>query len=76
MGRILFTIKFEIDPNFKTKPKAIISEVEINNSIKPKERASHCCVVYKDQYLIITGGESQNQKPLDDIWLYDVCFWL
>jgi len=52
----LFTIKFEIDPIFKTKPKAIIEEIEITNSIKPKERASHCCVVYKDLYLIITGG--------------------
>ena len=71
-GNELFTIKFEIDPNFKTKPKAIISEIEINNSIKPKERASHCCVVYKDQYLIITGGETENQEPLDDIWLYDL----
>ena len=50
----LFTIKFEIDPNFKSNPKAIISEVEINDSIKPKVRASHCCVVHKDQYLIIT----------------------
>ena len=71
-GNELFTIKFEIDPNFKIKPKAIISEIEINNSIKPKERASHCCVVYKDQYLIITGGETENQEPLDDIWLYDL----
>ena len=68
----LFTIKFEIDSSFKTKPKAIVSEVEINNSIKPKERASHCCVLYKDQYLIITGGEAQNKEPLDDIWLYDI----
>ena len=68
----LFTIKFEIDSSFKTKPKAIVSEVEINNSIKPKERASHCCVVYKDQYLIITGGEAQNKEPLDDIWLFDI----
>ena len=68
----LFTIKFEIDSSFKTKPKAIVSEVEISNSIKPKERASHCCVVYKDQYLIITGGEAQNKEPLDDIWLFDI----
>ena len=68
----LFTIKFEIDPIFKTKPKAIIEEIEITNSIKPKERASHCCVVYKDLYLIITGGEGPNKEPLDDIWLYDL----
>ena len=68
----LFTIKFEIDPILKTKPKAIISEVIINNNIKPKERASHSCVVYKDLYLIITGGEAQDKKPLDDIWLYDI----
>ena len=68
----LFTVKFEIDPTFKNKPKAIISEVEINNSIKPKERASHCCVVYKEQYLIITGGEAQDKEPLDDIWLFDI----
>ena len=68
----LFTIKFEIDSSFKTKPKAIVSEVEISNSIKPKERASHCCVVYKDQYLLITGGEAQNKEPLDDIWLFDI----
>ena len=64
----LFTIKFEIEP----KPKAIISEVIITNNIKPKERASHSCVVYKDLYLIITGGEAPNKEPLDDIWLYDI----
>ena len=68
----LFTITFDIDPIFKNKPKAIISLVEINNSIKPPERTSHCCVAYKDLYLIITGGEGQDQKPLDDIWIYDI----
>ena len=68
----LFTIKFEIDPSFKSKPKAIVAEIAINSPIKPKERASHCCVVYKDQYLIITGGESKKMEPLDDIWLFDI----
>ena len=68
----LFTITFDIDQTFKNKPKAIISLIEINNSIKPKERASHCCVAYKDQYLIITGGEDQKKQPLDDIWLFDI----
>ena len=68
----LFTITFDIDFTFKNKPKAIISLVEINNSIKPQERTGHCCVAYKDQFLIITGGEAQNKNPLNDIWLYDI----
>ena len=68
----LLTITFDIDPTFKSKPKATISLIEINNSTKPQERTSHSCVVYKDQYLIITGGEAQDKKPLDDIWLYDI----
>ena len=73
----LLSIKFVIDSTFQTNPKAIISEIVINNSIKPRERASHSCVLYKDQYLIITGGEDQNKEPLDDIWLFDInkiCF--
>lgn len=65
---------FSIPDNLnEEKPKAIIAKVEINkNSIKPRVRASQTCVGYKDQYLIIIGGESKTQEPLDDIWLYDI----
>ena len=69
----LFTMEFVIlNDNSKTKPKAIISPVEINGNIKPRERASQSCVVYKDQYLIIIGGEGTNKEPLNDIWLFDL----
>ena len=71
----LFTLKFEIPDNLKNgqKPKAIISNVEINNNnLRPKVRASQTCVGYKDQYLIIIGGEGKNQIPLDDIWIFDL----
>ena len=70
----LFTVEFEIPDNIdEKKPKAIISLVEINkNNLKPKVRASQTCATYKDQYLIIIGGESKTQEPLDDIWLYDI----
>ena len=68
----LFMLKFNISDNLKIKPKAIISLVEISNKIKPKERASHCCTVYKEQYLIISGGESKKKEPLDDIWIFDL----
>ena len=73
----LFTLKFEI-PDLKElknhkKPKAIISKVEINNNnLKPKVRASQTCVGYKNQYLIIIGGEGKTQLPLDDIWIFDL----
>ena len=74
----LFTLRFEIpdnlkDPKNNKKPKAIISNVEINNNnLRPKVRASQTCVGYKDQYLIIIGGEGKTQIPLDDIWLFDL----
>ena len=70
----LFTVDFSIPDNLnEEKPKAIITKVEITkNSIKPRVRASQTCVGYKDQYLIIIGGESKTQEPLDDIWLYDI----
>ena len=58
----LFTIKFNIDESLKNKPKAIITPVEISNNIKPKERASQSCVAYKDQFLIITGGEGKKKS--------------
>ena len=73
----LFSLKFEI-PDLKElknhkKPKAIISNVEINNnSLRPKVRASQTCVGYKNQYLIIIGGEGKTQLPLDDIWIFDL----
>ena len=74
----LFTLKFDIpdnlnDPKNTKKPKAIIANVEINNNnLRPKVRASQTCVGYKDQYLIIIGGEGKTQIPLDDIWLFDL----
>jgi hypothetical protein len=70
----LFMVKFDIPENIKEqKPKAIIEKVEVNkNSLKPNVRASQTCVGYKDQYLIIIGGESKTQEPLDDIWLFDL----
>ena len=70
----LFTVKFDIPENIKEqKPKAIIEKVEVNkSSLKPNVRASQTCVGYKDQYLIIIGGESKTQEPLDDIWLFDL----
>ena len=68
----LVMLKINIDDNPKVKPKASISPVEINNNIKPKERASHCCVSYKDQFLIITGGEGKKKEPLNDIWIFDL----
>ena len=74
----LFTLKFEIPDNIKDlkngkKPKAIISDVEINNNnLRPKVRASQTCVGYKDQFLIIIGGEGKTQMPLDDIWIFDL----
>ena len=74
----LFTLKFDIpdnlkDPKNNKKPKAIISNVEINNNnLRPKVRASQTCVGYKDQYLIIIGGEGKTQIPLDDMWLFDL----
>ena len=70
----LFTVKFEIEENLKDiKPKAIITKVEINkNNLKPTVRASQTCVGYKNQFLIIIGGESKTQKPLNDIWIFDI----
>ena len=74
----LFTLKFEIpeslnDPKNTKMPKAIISCVEINNNnIRPKVRASQTCVAYKDQYLIIIGGEGKAQLLLNDIWIFDL----
>ena len=70
----LFTVQFDIPDNLEEKkPKTIITKVEINkNSLKPSVRASQTCVGYKDQYLIIIGGESKTQEPLNDIWLYDI----
>ena len=74
----LFTLKFEIPENLKDsknnqKPKAIISNVEINNNnLRPKVRASQTCVGYKDQFLIIIGGEGKTQMPLDDIWIFEL----
>lgn len=68
----LVMLKINIEDNPKIKPKATISPVEISNNIRPKERASHCCVAYKEQYLIITGGEGKKKEPLDDIWIFDL----
>ena len=75
----LFTLKFEIPDNLglnnsnNTKPKAIISSVEVNNNnLRPKVRASQTCVGYKEQFLIIIGGEGKTQIPLDDIWIFDL----
>ena len=68
----LYILKVTIDETLKIKPRANISKVEINNKIKPKERASHCCVVYKDQYLIISGGEGKKKEPLNDFWIFDL----
>ena len=70
----LFTVQFHIPENLEEKkPKAMITKVEINkNYLKPSLRASQTCVGYKDQYLIIIGGESKTQEPLNDIWLYDI----
>ena len=66
----LYTLKFDIDDNYK--PKAIISAVEITGNRRPKERASPSCVSYKDQYLIIAGGEGKKKEPLNDIWIFDL----
>ena len=74
----LFALNFEIpenlsDPKNTQKPKAIISSVEINNkNLRPKVRASQTCVAYRDQYLIIIGGEGKTQLPLNDIWIFDL----
>ena len=68
----LFILKFDIDEKFVHKPKANISLVEISNDIRPKERASQSCVVYKEQFLIIIGGEGKKKEPLDDIWIFDL----
>ena len=68
----LVMLKINIDDNPKIKPKATICPVEINSNIRPKERASHCCVAYKEQFLIITGGEGKKKEPLDDIWIFDL----
>ena len=80
----LFILKIEIPESFKEiidfkntknfeKPKVIISKVEINNNnLRPKVRASQTCVGYKDQYLIIIGGEGKTKQPLDDIWIFDL----
>ena len=68
----LLTLKFEINENLKTKPKSIISEVEISNNIRPEERASQSCVAYKEQFLIISGGEGKKKEPLNDIWIFDL----
>ena len=66
----LFTLEFEIKDN--VKPKAIISGVEISSSLRPKERASQSCVAYKDQFLIISGGEGKKKEPLNDVWIFDL----
>ena len=56
-----------------SKPKAIINKVEVNkNNLKPTVRASQTCVGYKNQFLIIIGGESKTQEPLNDIWIFDI----
>ena len=70
----LFTVKFEIEENLDDiKPKAIITKVEINkNNLKPTVRASQTCVGYKNQFLIIIGGESKTREPLNDIWIFDI----
>jgi hypothetical protein len=68
----LFTLTVDINENLKLKPKANIQLVEISNNIRPKERASQSCVAYKEQYLIITGGEGKKKEPLDDIWIFDI----
>ena len=70
----LYTVNFEIGDNLKEKnPKAIISKVDINkNNLKPTIRASQTCVGYKEQFLIIIGGESKKQEPLNDIWIFDI----
>ena len=70
----LFTVKFEIgDDLVSSKPKAIINKVEVNkNNLKPTVRASQTCVGYKNQFLIIIGGESKTQEPLNDIWIFDI----
>ena len=63
-------MEFEIKDN--VKPKAIISGVEISSSLRPKERASQSCVAYKDQFLIISGGEGKKKEPLNDVWIFDL----
>jgi hypothetical protein len=68
----LYTLEFDIDETFVNKPKANISLVSISNNVRPKERASQSCVVYKDQFLIIIGGEGKKKEPLDDIWVFDL----
>ena len=70
----LFTVQFYLGDNLSDKkPKAIINKVEIGkNNLKPTVRASQSCVGYKDQFLIIIGGESKTQEPLNDIWIFDI----
>ncbi len=72
----LFMLEFNIledEKDESKKPKAIISNIEIsNNNLRPKVRASQTCVSYKDQFLIIIGGEGKTQVPLDDIWVFDL----
>ena len=68
----LFTLEFDIDESFVNRPKANIALIQISNNLRPKERASQSCVVYKEQFLIIIGGEGKNKEPLDDIWVYDL----
>ena len=70
----LFTVKFDLGENLnEINPKAIITKVEVSkNNLKPEVRASQTCVGYKNQFLIIIGGESKTQKPLNDIWIFDI----
>ena len=72
----LSILQIEINDDYKDlkkKPKAIIKMCEINNnSPKPQVRASQTCVNYKNQFLIIIGGEGKTKIPLNDIWVFDL----
>lgn len=40
----------------------------------PPNRASHSAVAYKNKYLVIIGGESDDETPLNDVWFFDIEF--
>ena len=37
----------------------------------PPNRASHSAVAYKNKYLVIIGGESDDETPLNDVWFFE-----
>jgi len=65
----LYSFELIIDEEMKSNSKAIWKKIETNGP-KPQPRSSHSCNNYKNEYLVIIGGEGLSIESIIYIYKY------